>query len=411
MTSALEATSALWTAREGDALILPLTPGDEFREHVEAQTGVARDQVHIVPGPGTAADPAVITGDVLLSREMIERVRSVVTAPEEWSLGAYYSDRTVAHLGDTLGISLPDHPFIREGGNELFNSKAIFRRLAAGAGVPVPIGGTASSPAMLERLLREILSETRAAIVKKDLSAGATGNVVISDDASTDFSGATHLIEVDRNSRFSELAQRLWEAQVPGGHGEVVVEEYHANSDSLYVELNVGDEGVDVLGWGRERMDPVWVGFEISRSLLSEKQREELLDVSVALGMLVFSLGYRGLMSVDAIIAENRNLYLNEINARVSGCTHIHGLLPGADLSVDTTVLTRKDVFCPSFKHGIEALVREGIEWTPQKGGVLLLSEDSLEGGSMEIMTAAPDEAQARALEKTATDLLNRAEW
>ncbi len=167
----------VWLLREGDALVSAQPVDPAFVAYVGAVMGFDPARVDLVSP--RAAGVRVLTQDVLHHPDLVDRVKKLLIVPEEWEVRAYIPDRGVAALARALG--LPDSAvswFDVSGGAELFNSKVVFRALAAALDVPVPDGVVCATRRDLDDALDRLAVATGAVIVKVDRCGGGAGNLL-----------------------------------------------------------------------------------------------------------------------------------------------------------------------------------------------------------------------------------------
>lgn len=110
--------------------------------------------------------------------------------------------------------------------------------------------------------------------------------------------------------------------------GEIVLEVFHPDCTSVYVEVDCPDDGeVVLLNGGQLRTDqdpPVLAGLALPPRSVSGPPWERFASEALRMARFMQGLGYRGLASIDAVIDQANNVWFNEVNARLGGSTHLH---------------------------------------------------------------------------------------
>lgn len=417
--SSVVANRFIWLMRDGDAILLPYRPSEQFLHYALQLLEVDRSSLHILVPPQGEHETTLLTFDVLSSPEVIEHLKEVMHTShtsEEWTVTPYYFDRASAWLIDRLGIPMVPGVlnYFRQGGAEQFNSKAEFRRFATAHAIPIPAGSVCSSVRELDMAVQEWIGVTGAVIVKQDLSSGCKGNVVVTLTSERFAPGAYETVLLDAPDETASVAQKLWSEMTGMRNVSLIVEVYHPYSKSYYTELEMPVNGRRpyLLNFGEQRMKTIWIGFEIPCSTLAPYQLSELLSLSMKLGDIAQSMGYTGKMSCDAICTQKGLIYFNEVNGRLGGCTHIHTLatrLLGRNYGNEYTLLTRNRVPAGSFSYVLEHLDNAGLLYTKKRGkGAVIISEDTERTHTIEYMVVASTALEANDLEKDVVAILER---
>lgn len=414
--SSVVANRLIWLMCDGDAILLPYRPSELFLQYAAHLMGVDRRSLHILVPPDGEQDTALLTFDVLSSPEVIACLREVIQTPEQWTVTPYYFDRAAAWLINRLDVPMAPGTlnYFRQGGAEQFNSKAEFRRLATAHDIPVPEGTVCSSMRELEMAIQELVGVTGAVIVKQDLSAGCKGNVVLTSASERASAGVFKTVQLETPDQIAPVAQELWDEMTGARNVLLIAEVYHPFAKAYYTELEIAVNGrrPSLLNFGEMRMEPIWIGFEIPCKTLAPYQLGEFLSLSMKLGDIAQTMGYTGKISCDAMCTQEGQIYFNEVNGRLGGCTHIHLLatrLLGRDYGNKYTLLTRNGVRAGSLSYLLEQLEYAGLLYTQERGnGVVILSEDTDRTHTIEYMIVAPETSEAYALEQKMLAILER---
>lgn len=322
---------ALWFARDGDLVILSDEPDPRFLAEVTSLTRVdPRTLTILVAPPGRCAgrllDPAVLADDSLLSS-----VRTVVRAEPVEEIFALWPSASVARFAAALRLadSFPGAGFFAQNGGELCNNKAVFRSLAAGAGVPITNGEVCHSPRDAADATLALLSYSGAVVVKQAHNGAGVGNeLVLRDPTLTcDHVGARHLHHLAGPTPAAVEAywSQRWDWASAEGRFPVVVEQFMPGAASVYSEYLVTDDDVDPTEMGSLH----YVGRRLDHQIVplhavTEDVRTQLAAGSTALAEAYRQVGYRGHLSADAIVTAAGRVLFTEVNAQVTGSLHIY---------------------------------------------------------------------------------------
>lgn len=398
----------VWLMRDGDVLVLPRPVPDAFLDHVAQHTGISPDRVHLI-----AADADLLTQGLLHSREILGRLRELVTP--DWEFRPYIHDRGAEVLAHELGL-VTGSPFVAEGGAELLNSKVVFRALAAGAGFALPEGSPCRTSEDLCRTLRRLLSAHQAVILKRDRAVGGHGNIVITTDPELEGTGAQRTIVLSDPADHEQVVKEAGLTATHAPQGEVVLEAFHPGCVSVYVEVDCPPQGEPrILNIGRLRTDqdpPVLAGLALPPRGVPGRALDAFTDESLRMAGLMQSLGYRGLASIDAVVDRSGTVWFNEVNARLGGSTHLHHIaetLVGADWADSHVLISRFNVRAPALDRLLHTVQEHGLAWDPlRQRGIVIASDDTAVTGNLEYVILAHTHEEAETLEGELVDLLTR---
>ena len=205
--------------------MLPEEPQKAFFDYVATMLGTRPSSFKfLVPPPGSGGTGGV-TGEQLADRGFRDALRRVIGDEKVDGVFALWPDASVARLARSLGVedALPGCAFMAQGGGALVNSKAVFRSVAAGVGVPIPPGGVCASPRDAEELIMDLLDQGNLVMMKKEYLSGGRGNEILSPSTGVRPVGARRVVVAsDRDAVRSYLAGR-WEWLSSGGQHQVVV--------------------------------------------------------------------------------------------------------------------------------------------------------------------------------------------
>ncbi|MDX6353921.1 MAG: hypothetical protein QOF98_824 [Streptomyces sp.] len=411
----------LWWAKEGDILVLPTAPDDAFADYVAGLTGTPRGSLTVLtPAPGRLGD-GLLTPDRLTDPSLCGALRKALARtssgdPAELRILPVYADTAVAGLARRLSAeaALPGHAFHAQGGSALVNSKAAFRAVAAGAGVPTAPGTVVSDPGQAARAIDNLLGEGHSAILKQEFSGGGLGNEILAPAPGVEPAGAPRVLVLSGSAAVDAYVAERWPWLTGGGRHRLVVERYYPGAVPVYAEFDVADHAVELVGTGEMLMDPVVVG-EIVPALatLPADVVAELITVGRRLCEAYRALGYRGTISADAYRTAEGEIRFSEANGRITGSTHLHTVM-GARL-VGPALRPRR-VFlggecpAPSFPVALAAVAAAGLGFDRATGtGVVLVNHFGPAAGSVMYCVIAENVAGARDRQRALTPLLAKA--
>lgn len=120
-----------WFAREGDLVVVPAHPDEQFLRYATSLTGVDPSTLRIhVPPPGRY-ERRLLDPESLTDEDFLRNIASDLGEVSE--IFALWPSAQVAQFAAALGLSerLPGADFVAQGGGELVNNKSYFRALAA----------------------------------------------------------------------------------------------------------------------------------------------------------------------------------------------------------------------------------------------------------------------------------------
>ncbi|WP_329172748.1 peptide ligase PGM1-related protein [Streptomyces sp. NBC_01477] len=411
----------LWWAREGDVLVLPTLPDEAFADYVAALTGTPRASVTVLaPAPGRLGS-GLLTPDRLADPALEEALRGALrkaqgSGPAGLRITPVYPDATVADLARRLGAeaALPGFAFHAQGGSALVNSKAAFRAVAAGAGVPIAPGTVVIDPGEAARAIRALLGGGHCAIAKQEFSGGGLGNEILAPAPGVEPAGAPRAVVLPDGAAIDAYVAERWPWLTEGGRHRLVVERYYAGAVPVYAEFVVADHAVELTGTGEMLMDPVVVGEIVPASArLTADATAELITVGRHLCEAYRALGYRGTISADAYLTPQGEIRFCEANGRITGSTHLHTVM--AERLVGPAVRPRRvllggECAAPSFPAAVAALDAAGLGFDPATGtGVVLVNDFGPAAGAVMYCVIAEDVAGARERQRETEPLLAKA--
>lgn len=419
----------LWYATEGDVVVLPTPPDDAFAEYVAGLTGTPRASFTVLsPAPGRLGD-GLLTPDRLADPALHEALREALrdTLPQAPGRGPaggasglrvlpVYADAAVAGLARRLGAeaALPGHAFHAQGGSALVNSKAAFRAVAAGAGVPIAPGTVVADPGEAARAIGALLGAGHCVMVKQEFSGGGQGNEILAPVPGVEVKGAPRALVLSGRAAVEAYVAERWPWLTEGGRHRLAVERYFVGAVPVYAEFDVADHGVDLVGTGEMLTDTVVVGEIVpADATLPADAVAELVEVGRVLCEAYRALGYRGTISADAYRTAEGEIRFCEANGRMTGSTHLHTAMAGRLVGAGRRprrVLLSGECPAPPFPAAAAALAGAGHAFDPATGlGVVLVNEFGAAAGVVLYCVVAEDAAGARERQRALAPLFAKA--
>lgn len=392
----------LWCAEANDVVLLPTAPDEDFAQYVWGMLGI-RDAAPaiVVPPPGRRGT-ALLYNDRLEDAEFLAGLRKLARDRGVDSVRPFYFDAAIDRLAAALGLAdpMPGYGFLAEGGGELANSKSVFRAVAAGNGIPIPPGRVVRDRAAAYDYILPLLDAGSPVILKQDVHGGGYGNEILSPIDGLQGYGALGVTVIADAAQLAGHLDESWTRHTNDGRHPVVVEQYIDNSTPIYIEVLLDDQGTKTVGYGEMRMKPTNNGLVIPPPSADLPAFPGFLDHAARLGDTVRALGYRGSMSVDAIVTPGGEILFNEFNCRIGGSTHIHRIadaLLGPGYLNDRVLIARSRCGWPSLTDALAALAEHGLAFDPQTRCGVVIAGDSrgTPGPSGQCLIAAPSAEQA----------------
>ncbi|MFD8416223.1 peptide ligase PGM1-related protein [Streptomyces sp. NPDC059650] len=373
----------LWFARDGDVLVLPVPPEEEFLSYVTSLTGTRRDSIQVVVPPPGRTGTGALTADRLTDPALIAELREKTAGRPVDEVFALWPDAAVAAAADALGCpgALQGHAFLTQSGGLLGSSKAVFRALAAGVGAPLPDGAVCADPRRAEEHIVRLLDGGSPVILKQDFGSGSDGNEILSRTGDVELRGARGIRRLaDRPAVSAYLAER-WDWLTAGGRDRVVVERYHPGSRAYFAEFWISDAGIRLGGHGEMQYCPLPNAQVMPAPDLTGGQLDSLVDGGHRISAGLRAVGYRGILSADAVVTPQGEVLFTEYNGRATGSTHIYEIVGkrvvGPGFGTDRILLERvwpKHWEVPSFSAALTRLRESGHAYDPdtRRGAIIL---------------------------------------
>ncbi|CAD6547562.1 peptide ligase PGM1-related protein [Paraburkholderia sabiae] len=394
-----------WMMSPRDLIILPSAGDLEHIRYVEEMCQYEHDSLQALYVCGQSDDPHPLSLDALKPDSFIQDVKKIGIEGHDWSIEPYIADQVAFDFGELVGMPVrfgASGTPAREAA-DLFNDKRVFRGLAAGLRVPVAPGRTCASPAQLVPALAELMPLTGSCIVKLDRHSGAEGNVLVTRDDITSAPG-THKVHHVPDQEYERVAQTVYSELSREQTPFLVVESYYRSVHSVGVHYLLQDDSVVFNGIADIRLAPAYAGM-FWPTTLSDTVVHKLQAEGLKLAHDIARFGHRGPISVDAIVRQDGDILINEVNARHGGFTAAKAILErivpkerGDALVAATRTNLTSDM---DFRSLRALLARENLGFTRARGtGVVISVEDLRSTGRIEILTVAESRAELERIEE-----------
>lgn len=413
-------TRLLWFLRGDDRALIPGRLDPEFLAYV-AETR----RTSLSPGQVLATDAPLI-GQRESRTTSLHTHLSQCRAHGVKEAFPYIHDRATMHLlrhHELLG-EMFDTPFMHAGGAESLNSKAQFRLLAASNGWPVPSGRICRTSQDFVEGVQTLATGTTRVMAKANMGVGGLGNRVLNPSTTADrreHVGAISAIDAFTEDAIARIGEDLGLRPTHATAGEVVIEQYVEDATPLFAEFFIGSgaDGAPLpLVVGRINNDPA--RFVLSGVTVSPDAKELWMQPFLIAGKRVAGqlqqMGYRGLINIDGLIDRGGRCYLNEINGRMGGSTHIDVIArqllgPGwQDTYTVSTTFGECRLDLPTILHRLDVA---GVSWrgtgSPDEG-VVVVSNGGPGSLFVEYLTIARSAGTARQLDSITRRMLFESE-
>ncbi|WP_423393044.1 peptide ligase PGM1-related protein [Burkholderia sp. LMG 21824] len=412
--SSIVANRMAWLVDAGDVLLLPAACSTEFLNYICEIKDVDPKSITVIAASDDSKDPKLLTFQTLSDPILIERVRKAMDPTLEWRIRPYFFDRTISWLIDHLPISDDEAytRFMKQGGAEILNSKAEFRRMAAGLGISIPNGQACSSVEHMSSVVWDLLDDTGIVMLKQDFNSGGDGNTVLTNRGDLKFAaGAGHIFHVETVKAVREVVSDIWNRQARGRNINLIAETFHKSTHIYFSDYYIENtrSAPRYLVHGEMRMEPLWVGFRIPGPIPAGRASHLMSDSGI-LTQAVKGLGYLGAINYDAVFLESGRPTFLEFNGRCGGTTHIDELATkvlGQDYMDKFHLITRNKVKCGPFEVVLNVLRQSNLLYSQnKKEGLFVMTDDADRTGTIEFLIATASASRADELEKECLSVL-----
>jgi hypothetical protein len=319
-----------WGGNPEDIIIPPTRPSTESLQHVADPLGFKSESLTLFASNSEGSDTGLNSSPSDSYSDFLEDFRIKIKEKGVDRGYPYYFDLATANLMQQLRLheTTPGFDFCSQAGTDFLNSKVNFRAVALGTGLPVPEGSVADTSDSSSRHVWRQLDSGRQAIAKQEFNTGGPGNAILSSREIESPLGVARKAVLSTYGQVVNYISDHWMHYSNSGRSRVSVERYMESSSPIYAEFTVGEDGAHLLHCGEIRMNPIYHGVEVPIRSHQGKHFPEFLKGSSRIAELVFSLGYRGYLSVDAISTANGGLLFN---------SDVRRLTPGACRRVESS--------------------------------------------------------------------------
>ncbi|MFD3688779.1 peptide ligase PGM1-related protein [Nocardiopsis sp. NPDC058631] len=411
----LGAQRMLWYAEDGDVLVLPSPPGPDFMDHVTGLTGTRASTLRFVIPPPGRFGPDILTADRLVDPVFLRDLAKTLADRPVDRIICTYSDLAVTAMASAVGVedALPGHAFSAQGGDALVNSKAVFRAVAAGNGIPIAPGVITDRTEHAESAIESLLADGAVVMVKQQFSGGGLGNEILSRTDGVRAAGAGSVVVLADREAVQGYVSDRWEWLTGHRGHSLIIERYFPDSTTVYAEFVAEDDGCVFRGAGEILMEPVATGEVIPPQSVRPGEVAELVEIGRRACEPFRVMGYRGTLCADAIRTPDGELLFTEVNGRLTASTHLHVNLVdrvvGRERRDDRVFLERAGRWAvPSFTEALRRLADAGLGYDPRSGlGIVVTADYAAVTGRVTYCAIAKDLDAARSLEERVETLLS----
>lgn len=311
----------LWFAEPDDIWLTTHTPPPAYINYVSELTGRDMTEVRVVDSSGRVlSDSLLATSGVgsQLSEAGLDACGAIVF-PALFTPGVVRLARRLG-LRDKNGI----FDFAAQCGTDQFNRKSVFRALATGIKLPVPVGGVARTRVELRHVLMEAFSANWPTVVAKaDVGGGGIGNIAITRSGRQVVGGVAESWMMPDTRGVDNLCDAIVQKLA----FPIVVEEYIEQTVPFYFEFVISPNGRPVYHNGgtvlhEPREDgnrgTRWAGLQWPIDFDKPGVRYAHC-LAWRFMRLAATMGMRGFVNIDVIADTRGRVWFNECNGRWGG--------------------------------------------------------------------------------------------
>lgn len=212
----------LWFTENGDVVVMPWIAEDAYVDYTLSVIGTERASLSFVVPPPGYLGTELLTPDRLADEAFRAELQEVLAGRVIDRVLAAYDDDSVVSLASAMGLrqALPGHDFSAQGGGALVNSKAAFRAVAAGLGVALAPGATASRQ---EQAVEGLLVADHDVIVKKAVAGGGFGNEILIRSGAVKPAGARNVIALADEEAVVGYVEKRWSWMTGGRNARLLL--------------------------------------------------------------------------------------------------------------------------------------------------------------------------------------------
>lgn len=339
--TSFEPVRFLWMIEPGDIILLDKLPSKQFMSYLCRIKKIPQDSFEIITPESDGMD--LSSQEVLLNEAVIKKIKATLINSHAVTLFPYFFNATIIELANRLAIPIDDRwrHLVKNNVIEKLNDKTEFRNRANQHNIPHPIGTVCHSMEDLSEAIPQYLSSTGKIIIKQPSAGGGLGNIGVSYHDKDTFFGV-HKNYLIKEDNIKLIAKEIWLQYTNRYHSQLIIEVYYPHTKTITAILNIDERNqIQLVNTGNIYFLPINTNqlneqLSIPSSIqaiqmpavgASQTSILNLIHYSYILAQQVQQTGYRGLLSVDAIITDDDKLKLTEINVRNGGETHINYLI------------------------------------------------------------------------------------
>jgi hypothetical protein len=293
-----------------------------------------------------------------------------------------------------MAAAFPGCEFFAQAGDEFVNSKATFRRIAAGIGANTAPGAVCRTVADAVCVAERLLSQHEGIVVKQSQNHAGAGNLLISlhEDVDRFSGGFKHRFNLQgETATLRALFEDKWPWATCNGASPVTIEAFVHNTGTVYVEFLVGDTKVAYAGSGTLGYEGGLLTTEAAPLHVTSADRfARLVDQGRHLALAYQALGYRGYLSADAVSTlDGSDVVFTEVNARIGGSPHIYQGIANRVVRCDAQpdrIVTQR-LFSPTWqikdsRAFLDVIAQAGLEYDAVKRKGVLMSTPAIGQGA-----------------------------
>ena len=255
---AIWALRACWHIENDDIVILPIEPTPGYIEYIAELTGVDYKSLRIMVAPLGATHH--LCADRLQNEALCHAIKKALNGRCISLIQPLIPDVAVTGLARLLNAEecLPGAAFAGQGGGVLANSKAVFRAIAAGCNIPIPVGLVTKNSNEAKNCIEDLLLNQHVpVIVKKEFAQGCRGNEVLSANEGIIPNGGRRGLQLTDAAAIQTYLDENWNWLTNDGQHNFIIEQYFPGSRAIFAEFTLGDQGVEFAGLGEMLAVPI----------------------------------------------------------------------------------------------------------------------------------------------------------
>jgi hypothetical protein len=375
---AVWALRLLWYIEDNDVIILPIEPYAGYLEYIAELKGVNYESLQVIIAPQGSAD--YLSADRIRNLKLHSKVTMALSDRNLESVLSLTPDAAVVDLVRSLGSDdiIPGAAFASQRGGTLANSKAVFRAIAAGVNVLIPDGAVIKDAQEAEEIIANMLLVQKVpVIIKKEFGQGCRGNEVLSHVVGVVANGGRRGVVLPDRPAIKNYIFENWEWLTNSGYHCVVIERFFPNSVAIFAEFDLTDDGVKFGALGEMLAAPIANSQVIPPVGLAATTIARIVESGYRLAAAIHTIGYRGILSADAIVTPDTSVLFTEYNGRMTGSTHMYSTIGeriiGKDWMQRRILMERRGWRVPSFQAALDLLNDFGLAFNREtQSGVVL---------------------------------------